>query len=104
MRGWIRLGRIAAFDAPVHLHWSALLVVGFMALFGLRNPLYAALFIASYLAIIFVHELGHAFVAHSLGYDVDSIWITFWHGWCRFEVPDNEWSHVLIAWGGGGRD
>ena len=71
-----------------------------MMLFGLRNPIYAALFIASYLAIIFVHEFGHAFMAHRLGYEVDSIWITFWHGWCRCEAPDNEWNAVLIAWGG----
>jgi Zn-dependent protease len=102
MRGWTRLGRINAFGAPIYLHWSIFVVVGILAIFALRNPIYAILFIASYFAIIFVHEFGHAFVAHRLGYCVDSIWVTCWHGWCRCEAPDNEWNAVLIAWGGVG--
>ena len=100
MRGWTRLGRNVAFGAPVYLHWSVLVVVGIMALFAMSNPVHASLFIASYLAIIFLHELGHGFVANRLGYQVDSIWVTFWHGWCVCEAPEDEWSAALIAWGG----
>jgi len=67
MRGWTRLGRINAFGAPIYLHWSIFVVVGILALLLLHNPIYAVLFIASYFAIIFFHELGHAWAVRVSG-------------------------------------
>jgi stage IV sporulation protein FB len=97
---WVRLGRMGVFRAPVFVHWSVFAVVGLMSLVAVSSPLYAVLFIASYLGIIVVHEWGHAFVAHRLGYEIDSIGITALHGWCLHEAPHTEWDEVLIAWGG----
>jgi stage IV sporulation protein FB len=71
-----------------------------MSLAAVSSPIYAALFIASYLGIIVVHEWGHAFVARRLGYEVDLVGITAIHGWCLYEAPRSEWDEVLIAWGG----
>jgi Zn-dependent protease len=101
-RQWFRPKGITAFGAPIFFHWTAIAVLAAMALIGLSNPLYALLFVASYLAIIVVHELGHACVAHRLGYRVDSIAVTAWHGWCECEAPHSEWDEVLIAWAGVG--
>lgn len=100
MRSWLRLGRGTLYGAPIFVHWSAFLTIGPLALFAIASPIYGVLFISCYLAIIFVHELGHAFVANRLGYRVDSIGVTVLHGWCRHEEPDTEWEDVLIAWGG----
>jgi Zn-dependent protease len=52
------------------------------------------------LGIITLHEFGHAFAAHRLGYTVESIWINFIHGRCEFEASEFEWDHVRIAWAG----
>lgn len=88
------------FGAAIFLHWSVFVALGVMALFAFVSPIYTALFMGSYLTIIFAHEMGHAFVASRLRYRVDAIGVTFWHGWCRHEEPDTEWEDVLIAWGG----
>jgi Zn-dependent protease len=97
---WIQLKRVAVFGAPIFVHWTVFVVVGALALIALGNPLFAVLFIACYLAIIFVHEVGHALVAHRLGCRVRSISMTFWHGECVCEAPETEWENALIAWGG----
>jgi len=102
MRDWIRLGRIRVFGAPIYVHWTVLLALAVMLPFAFSNLPYTVLFMACYLAIIFVHEIGHAFVASRLGLEVDSIGVTILHGWCRFEAPDYEWDEVLVAWGGVG--
>jgi Zn-dependent protease len=99
-REWRRLGRTAAFGAPVFVHWSVLVPVGLMAAFAISNPIYGALFLFSYLAVIVTHELGHAFVARRLGYHIDAIGIAAWHGWCVCDAPDSEWHEVLVAGGG----
>jgi stage IV sporulation protein FB len=84
----------------VFVHCSVLVVVGLLALLALGDMIFAVLFIACYLAILVVHEYGHAFVARALGYEVDSIWLTPLHGWCVYEAPDYEWDEVLVSWGG----
>lgn len=99
-RAWMRVQGVRVYGAPIFVHWSAMAVLGAVALIGLSNPVFALLFVASYLAVTVVHELGHAVVAHRLGYEIDSIGITAWHGWCRLQAPAYEWHDVLIAWAG----
>ena len=96
----MHLGKITWYGASVLVHWSTLVPVVLLAMIAITNPIYGALFVGSYISIIFAHEYGHAFVAHRLGYRVHSIGITFWHGWCRHEQPDTKWEDALIAWGG----
>lgn len=91
---------MAAFGAPIFVHWSVVVAIGLIALVAFSGPIYAVLFVGSYLAVLLMHELGHAFVARRLGYRVDAIGLSLLHGWCRCEAPDNEWDAVLVAWGG----
>jgi Zn-dependent protease len=74
--------------------------VAILALFALNSPIYAALAIACYLAVITIHELGHACVARRLGYDVEAIRVAFFHGSCEYGAPYNAWDEVLVSWGG----
>ena len=97
---WIQLKKVTVFGAPMFVHWTVFVVVGALALIALASPIHAVLFIGCYLAIIFVHEVGHALVAHRLGCRVHSISMTFWHGECVCEAPETEWENALIAWGG----
>jgi len=99
MREWTRI-KPTVLGAPLFVHWTVFAVVAVLALTAFGNLFFGLLFVASYLAIIVVHELGHALVARRLGYAVDSIGIAALHGWCRCEAPEYEWDEVLIAWGG----
>jgi Zn-dependent protease len=97
---WLQLRRVRIFGAPVNVHWSVFAVVLLLALISLRSPLYAAISIASYLAIVVIHESGHAWVARRLGYRVATLQIGWLHGRCEYESPYSETDDVMIAWGG----
>lgn len=101
-RSWTRVPSLSAFGGAVYAHWSVLLAVVLLGLLGLNSPIYAGLAIVSYLAVICVHELGHAYVAHRLGYEVIAVRIGFIHGTCEYEAPHSRWDEVLVAWGGVG--
>jgi len=100
MRQWIHIGNVNQVRAPVFVHWSVLVVVVALGLLSLRSPVYAALAIGCYFAVIAIHEIGHALVARRLGYDVVAIRIGVIHGRCVVEAPETEWEEVLISWGG----
>lgn len=84
----------------MYLHISAVFVAGLLGLSAIKSPVFGATAIASYLAIIFVHEAGHAFVAHRLGMKVLNLQIGWFHGACEYEGPNDEWLNILVAWGG----
>jgi Zn-dependent protease len=71
-----------------------------IALMSFKSPIHAVVALASYLAIIITHELGHAWMAQRLGYGVDAIYVAFLHGFCVIDAPHSESDRVLIAWGG----
>jgi Zn-dependent protease len=100
MRQWIHVGNVSRVGAPVYVHWSVFIVVAGLGLLSLKSPIYAALTIGCYFAVIAIHEIGHALVARRLGYDVLAIHISIIHGVCVLEEPETEWEAVLISWGG----
>jgi Zn-dependent protease len=100
MKGYTRITFLSAFGARVHIHWSALLVMGGILAVSIRNPVMAAITICSYFGIIFLHEAGHAYFATRLGYRAFDIYLGFFHGLCVYEDPRNSKHEAIIAWGG----
>lgn len=97
---WFPVGRGRIRGVRVYVHWSVLVVVGLLALVSFSAPIYAAVSIASYLSIIVIHEVGHAWVARRMGCHVGAIRIGFLHGVCEYDAPYREVDDVWIAWGG----
>jgi Zn-dependent protease len=75
-------------------------VVSLLLSLSWTSPVYAAVSIAAYLAIITVHEAGHAYVARWFGCRITAIRRGIIHGLCEYETPEHELEDVLIAWGG----
>jgi Zn-dependent protease len=100
MRGCIPLGRFTIFGARVHLHWSALVAAGLLVGAMARQPVHAVLLVTSYFGLILLHEAGHAVLARHFGYRPGNIYLTFIHGLCEFDSPDNRKDLAMIAWGG----
>jgi Zn-dependent protease len=100
VKKYFRIKNTRVFGAPVFVHHSVLWCAGIYLLLSLGEPVRALLTVASYFAIIVVHEIGHAAVASRLRCRVESLQIYPFHGLCQFEDPYSEWEHVLISWGG----
>ena len=99
-RAWTPIPNARVCGAPVYAHWSVLVAVAVVGFLSFNSPVHAAVAIACYLSIIWIHELGHAYVARRLGYDVLAVRIAFLHGACECEAPRTPWDEVLVAWGG----
>jgi Zn-dependent protease len=67
---------------------------------GVGRIVTAIAMVASYLAMIVIHEMGHAMVARNRGCHVRVIEIYPIFGVCRFEHPSSPFDSALIAWGG----
>jgi Zn-dependent protease len=91
--GYFRVGRLAGVD--LRLHWSvpvAALVFG-----SLRFEPVSWL---AFIAVLFVHALGHALVVRGLGLPLTGIDVAGFGGHCRFRGSADVLEHALIAWGG----
>jgi len=97
---WFRVGRIRGIGASLYVSRWVLAFVAALAALSWDDPLRAAIAVASYLAVIFVHEFGHAWMARHLSYEVVSVRVGLIHGRCEFESPHTEVDDVLIAWAG----
>lgn len=98
----MKLGRIAGID--VSLHWSFLLLVGWIAmnrLFGEGGVLGAALAVSLILlvfGVVVLHELGHALTARWFGIPTRSITLYPIGGVARLErVPEKPLQEFLVA-------
>jgi Zn-dependent protease len=90
--GYFALGSVLG--VPLFVHWS--LPIGPILLSGLR---FAPGLYFGILAIILVHELGHAMLAKHRGCEVQAIEMHAFGGVCRSEVHTTL-DGIVIAWGG----
>ena len=89
-----------AFGAPIQWRSGVLWMVLVFGVFAYQSvAVWIALSIA-WISVMLVHELGHAYVARKLNYEVESIVVGGFHGRCEMEAPDYEWHDCAIAWGG----
>ena len=85
-------------DAPVRIHLSIILVFVY---FYLKHADVSAIYYAfSYLVLILVHELGHAYYAYKCKYRILSVDIFPIHGVCRFEYDSNSDPGIIVYAGG----
>jgi stage IV sporulation protein FB len=91
---------IGRFDhAPVSVHWSALLAFPF-AWAATGSVLGGLVGFAAYVALMLVHELGHAVTARANGLRVISIQAFWLHGSCTYESARAGAADLAVAWGG----
>lgn len=101
MKNYVRAKRLNVCGAPVFLHWSVLVVMGGCLAMAVSDPIVAIVAAASYFSVILIHESGHAFVASSLGYEIDSIRLSVIHGECIYDASyETVRGAALVAWGG----
>jgi len=91
------------FGAKVFVHWTVI-PCALIPIFPLANSfLEATICAVLVLLLIFIHEIGHAFVAKKLGYQPTAIILKDIHGYCAYEFLENstiEKDEAKIAWGG----
>jgi Zn-dependent protease len=97
---WLRFHSLRMFGAAVYVHQHVLVAMALLLVLALKNWLLAITCLISYVAIIVIHEVGHAVVARRLGYEVSAIRIGLLHGRCEYEHPNSAWDASLVSWGG----
>jgi len=96
--GCYRLFHVAG--VPIRFHWSALLMFGSLLVAAGLLGAGLALVACGVFTVTLVHELGHAFVARRLGYEVLEIRLFPLLGQCRYRQPYSDYEDAVIAWGG----
>lgn len=91
--GYFRVGRLAGVD--LRLHWSV--PVGALVFGSLR---FEPILWLAFLALILVHDLGHALIVKAIGFRITGVDLTGFGGQCRFRGKADALEHALIAWGG----
>jgi Zn-dependent protease len=97
---WLRFHSLRIFGAAVYVHQHVLVAMALLLVLAFKNWLLAITCLISYVAIIVIHEVGHAVIASRLGYEVSAIRIGLLHGRCEYEHPNSAWDASLVSWGG----
>jgi Zn-dependent protease len=85
---------------PLFVHWSVPAIALFLLGVFIHAFLVMLAIIATYLAILVIHEVGHQFAARRMRCGVLAIEIYPIHGVCRFTQPATAFDDAVIAWGG----
>ncbi len=100
MIGYLQMGPLRIFGAPIHINWLALVAIGVLLALSGGEAIPAVSSIFSYFGLILLHESGHAFVASRLGYQPQNIYLGLIHGTCEIPVTLNRKHRALVARGG----
>lgn len=93
-----RVGRVGG--VPLDVHWSVLALLGLAVAGASTSGVALPIGAVTLLAVMVVHELGHARVARSLGCRVHRIELYPLHGFCICDEPRTPYQRALLAWGG----
>src|SRR3712207_2838554 len=91
--GYFRVGRLAT--VVLRLHWSV--PVGALVFGSLR---FEPVLWLAFLALILVHDLGHALLVRAVGFRITGVDLTGFGGQCRWRGKPDALEQALIAWGG----
>jgi stage IV sporulation protein FB len=91
--GYFRVGRLAGVD--LRLHWSV--PVGALVFGSLR---FEPVLWLAFLAVILVHDLGHALLVWGAGFRITGVDVTGFGGQCRWRGKADALEQAIIAWGG----
>ena len=86
-------------DIPIQLHWSLGAILVFIVSMG-KFSLTSFTLAISFVALMLLHEIGHALMARKYKYKVKEIRLYPFHGACSHEEPQNEKEEIAIASGG----
>ena len=82
-----------------HLYfWVLLAIVAMIS--GYRELAVIMAMVAGYIAMLVIHEIGHAIAAKRRRHRVFAIEIYPFHGLCQYEQARSPWDETMIAWGG----
>ena len=100
MGSW-RIGR--AFGIGIYVHWTFLLLLGFIAyqgwgIDGASGPLHTSMLVVLLFTCVVLHELGHALMARRFGVGTRDITLYPIGGVARLErMPEKPWEELCIA-------
>ncbi len=92
-RGSVTVGRFRG--APIRIHWSVL--VGIFVFSGFSFDPVAWLAV---IAMIILHEIGHAALVHRFGYEIVAVEVHGFGGHCAWAGDPTRAEVAAIAWGG----
>jgi len=91
--GYLVIGRVLG--APVRVHWST--AVGLVVLSGFS---FTPGIWLGFLAVLLIHEIGHAMIARHFGLMLLGIDVNAFGGACRAAGDPTRRQVAIIAWGG----
>jgi Zn-dependent protease len=95
MRSW-KIG--TAFGIGIFVHWSFLLLLGYVMLRPGPQPLVSGLLLVAMFGCVLLHELGHAMAARFFGIDTRDITLYIIGGVARLErMSEKPWEEFWIA-------
>ena len=84
---------------PFLFHWTILLWLPW-SMWQYKSWSWILPSFVAYIALLFIHEMGHAIAARLTRTKVFTLKLFFMHGQCVHEEPYYESDHIWIAWGG----
>lgn len=84
----------------VYVHWSVFLISAIVLIESVERPALTFVALASYLAILVIHESGHLITARRQGCEPIAMEIFPLHGLAISRTSGWQWDEAVITWGG----